>query len=142
MSQVLFEDKFVRCELDKDLSILKHTWLKKPKSADFRKGLLKVLEIYKKEKSNHQNLKWLADTVKLGELTEEDEQWLEEEWDHAIFHDAGVKVHAVILGTDIYADYPMEMFKLSSIQKNSELGVELEVFSTSEKAYEWLENFK
>ncbi len=65
--------------------------------------------------------------------------WLDEEWDHLIFREAGVKVHAVILGTDIFADYPMEMFKLASIQKNSELGIELEVFSSADKAYEWLD---
>ncbi len=65
MSQLLFEDENVRCELEADRSVLKHTWLKKPTSKDFRSTLLKVLDHYKKQKGNFDNLKWLADTVKL-----------------------------------------------------------------------------
>lgn len=138
MSKLLFEDEFVRCELEADKSILKHTWLKKPSSEEFRNSLMNLLDQYKAVKGDFDNLKWLANTIELGELTEKDEVWLDEEWDHLIFQDAGVKNHAVVLGSNIFADFPMEMFKLSSIQKNSELGVELEVFSSEEKAYEWL----
>lgn len=139
MAQIVHENELIHVELDKDRSILKHTWLKKPSSQEFRSTLLKVLDIYRNHQPGFDNLKWLADTVKLGELTIADEEWLEDVWDPLIFREAGVKAHAVILGADIFADYPMEMFKLSSIQKNSELGVELEVFSDEDKAYKWLE---
>ena len=139
MIKKLHETALICVELDEERCILKHTWLAKPGSEAFRSTLLKVLDIYRQNQAAFDNLKWLADTVKLGELTIEDEDWLEDIWDPLIFREAGVKAHAVILGPDIFADYPMEMFKLSSIQKNSELGVELEVFSDAEKAYKWLE---
>lgn len=139
MSQLIFENDHVRCELEQERSLLRHTWLKKPTSELFRSNLLQVLEHYNQLKGDFENLKWLADTVKLGELSHDDEVWLEDIWDPLLFQEGGVKAHAVVLGSDIFADYPMEMFKLSAVQKNSELGVELEVFSSLDKAYEWLE---
>ena len=57
-----------------------------------------------------------------------------------LFEDAGVKVHAVILGSDIFADYPMELFKKSSVHKFNEKGVKLGVFPNERRAYEWLNN--
>ena len=81
---------------------------------------------------------WLADTAELGVRSEEDEGWLDKTWDRLIFHEAGVKVHAVVLGKDIYADYSMEKFKSMASAKYKKDGVQLGVFLNLKNAYEWM----
>jgi hypothetical protein len=135
---ILFQNENVICQLDEEIPVLRHRWVKEPTSEDFRNGLLALQKIYLEHKSKYDDLKWLADTELLGELNEEDEKWLTSEWDHKLFAEAGVKVHAVILGDSIFADYPMEVFKKSSVQKFKEIGVKLDVFANETNAYKWL----
>ena len=138
MSSTLFESDCVRCEMDEEIPVLRHRWLRKPSSEEFRDGLKNVLKEYKELSKSSPGLKWLADTQLLGELSPEDEKWLVDEWDDMLFREAGVKVHAVVLGDDIFADYPMEDFKMSSARKFTEMGVKLEVFTSVDDAYAWL----
>ena len=105
---------------------------------DFRSNLLKVLEEYKKLKSSYSLLAWLADTTLLGELDEETELWLVDIWEDLLFAQREVKIHAVILGNSIYADYPMENFKQDAEQKFQNFDVHLGVFSNQQEAYEWI----
>jgi hypothetical protein len=97
------------------------------------------LDEYNILKASYGNLAWLADTTLLGELDEETEQWLVEEWEVMIFSKAGVKIHAVILGNNIFADYPMEQFKKDSEQKFEIFNVRLGVFSNQQEAYRWIQ---
>ena len=138
MGKEIFHTDYVVCELDASIPLLKHTWLSEPPQGEFKKGLLQVLDHFRKLQKDHPKLKWLADTQRLGELSEEDEEWLVTEWDRLLFHDAGLKVHAVILGEDFFADYPMEKFKQSSAKKFTEHGAKLEVFLNEENAMKWL----
>jgi len=55
-----------------------------------------------------------------------------------LFEDAGVRIHAVILGQSIYADYPMEKFKQDAEAKFEKFNVHLGVFSNQRDAYEWI----
>ena len=138
MRKILFENECVICELDDEVPVLRHRWIIKPSSEEFRSGLLEMQKIYLGLKPEYKNLKWLADTELLGELPLDDENWLTTVWDNKLFNEAGVKVHAVILGSSLFADYPMEVFKKSSARKYDEMGVKLEVFANEEKAYQWL----
>ena len=136
---VLLDNDMLLCDLDPEIPLLKHRWMRKPTSEEFRKGLVQIQKIYLQHKDDYTNLKWLADTELLGELTEEDEQWLTDVWEDLLFVEAGVKVHAVILGDDIFADYSMEHFKAISDRSLAEKGIKLGVFLRFEKAYKWLE---
>ena len=138
MIEVLLQNENVICELDEEIPVLRHRWLKEPTSIEFREGLLAMQKIYLDHKLKYKDLKWLADTEHLGELNEDDESWLTSEWDQKLFMEAGVKVHAVILGDSIFADYPMEVFKKSSARKYEEMGVKLDVFANETNAYKWL----
>ena len=142
MDHPVFANQYLTCVLDDSVPVLKHRWLCAPPGGEFQKGLLAILEEYKKLKTIYPNLMWLADTELLGELSEEDEGWLTREWDHLLFDEAGVKVHAVILGPDFFADYPMEKFKSSSEKKFQQLGAQLEVFLDEKGAYQWLRDIK
>ena len=138
MLEPLFQNENVICELDEEIPVLRHRWLKEPRSEEFRDGLFAMQKIYLEHKSKYDDLKWLADTELLGELNEDDENWLTSEWDHKLFVEAGVKVHAVILGDSIFADYPMEVFKKSSARKFVEMGIKLDVFANEANAYKWM----
>ena len=140
MTTLIFRNKFVICELDDSVPVLKHRWLQPPPDQEFQQGLLNILKEYDKlaQTDNLKDLKWLADTELLGELSEEVEDWLVSTWDHKIFDESGVKVHAVILGSDLFADYPMEKFKMSSEDKFEKHGIRLGVFANEEQAYDWL----
>lgn len=134
----IFENDFLTCELDDSLPVLRHRWKRATDGEDFRSNLLKVLEEYKKLKNSYSLLAWLADTTLLGELDEETERWLVEVWEDLLFAQREVKIHAVILGNSIYADYPMENFKQDAEQKFEEFDVHLGVFSNQQEAYEWI----
>ena len=134
----IFENDFLTCELDDSLPVLRHRWKHATDGEDFRSNLLKVLEEYKKLKNSYSLLAWLADTTLLGELDEETERWLVEVWEDLLFAQREVKIHAVILGNSIYADYPMENFKQDAEQKFEEFDVHLGVFSNQQEAYEWI----
>ncbi len=135
---VILENERVICELDFSIPLLKHRWLKNTNGDEFRDQLVEIQKEYLKLKPQYPNLKWLADATNLGELTSEDEVWLETKWETLLFVEAGVKVHAVILADDIYADYSMEKFKATADKKYQEAGVSLGVFFLLENALAWL----
>jgi hypothetical protein len=134
----LFENEYVVCDLDESLPVLKHRWKKVPTGKVFRENLVKIQQLYLKQSPHYTNLAWLADTQLLGEVDEETEEWFSEVWDDLLFNQAGVKIHAVILGEDLFAEYPMEKFKMGAEEKFKLLGVQLDVFSDEEEAYDWI----
>ena len=138
MISKIFDSEYLICELDDTVPVLKHRWLRHPTGEEFKDGLTSVHNEYMKIKDDYQDLKWLADTKMIEELEAEVKDWLNTEWDRMLFIEARVKTHAVIKGLDLYADYPMEIFKLVSAKKYNELGIKLEVFGNEKEAYKWL----
>ena len=134
----LFENEYVVCELDESIPVLKHRWKKAAPGVVFRENLVKIQQHYLQQSPSHVNLAWLADTQLLGEVGEETEKWFSEVWDDLLFNQARVKIHAVILGEDLFAEYPMEKFKMDAEQKFRKLNVQLGVFSDEEEAYDWI----
>ena len=138
MAISILENEYVKCEFDDSLPVLKHRWLKEPSGEVFKANLLGIKEEYIKLKKSHNNLAWMADTVLLGELDEEVEAWLVNIWEDTIFNKAGVRIHAVILGASIYADYPMEKFKIDAEEKHKLKNIFLGIFSNEKDAYLWI----
>lgn len=134
----IFENEFVRCELDDDVPVLRHRWLKAPTGEEFKFNLLRILDEYIQLKKTYTNLAWLANTELLGELELDIEQWLVDVWEGLLFDKAGVRVHAVILGDSIFADYPMERFKMDAEEKYRSRKLSLGVFSKEPEAYAWI----
>ena len=136
----IFDNESLICELDDSLPVLRHRWKRAMDGEGFRNNLMRVLEEFKKLKDSYALLAWLADTTLLGELDEETEKWLTDVWEDLLFASREVKIHAVILGNSIYADYPMENFKLDAEQKFMDFDVHLGVFSNLAEAYEWIKS--
>jgi hypothetical protein len=135
---ILFENDYLICTLDEALPVLKHRWKQAPPGNIFRENLVEVQRHYLALSREHANLAWLADTQLLGEVDQETERWFSEVWDDLLFNQAKVKIHAVILGEDLFEEYPMEKFKMDAQKKFNLLGVQLEVFSDESDAYDWI----
>lgn len=138
MTVLVFENEYVICELDDVLPVLKHRWKKEIPGQTFRDNLVAIQQHYIQLAKTYDRLSWLADTQLLGEVDQETEEWFSKVWEDLLFSKAGVKFHALILGEDLFAEYPMEKFKQHAEQKFKELKVQLEVFSDEEEAYEWI----
>ncbi|MEK6781507.1 MAG: hypothetical protein AABY93_07360 [Bacteroidota bacterium] len=134
----IFHTELVNCELDDSIPVLKHRWLKEPTGEQFENGLIEIARLYRDIRKSYKNLAWLADTEMLGELSAEVEKWLQNTWEEVIFKESGVTIHAVILGASIFADYPMEKFKMDAEEKFKSHHVNLGVFSDQKSAYEWI----
>lgn len=134
----IFENDFLLCELDDTLPVLMHRWKTEPGAIEFQSNLLKVLSEYETLKNSYSKLAWLADTTRLGELDEETETWLNDIWEDLLFRKAQLKIHAVVLGDNIFADYPMEQFKKRAEEKFKQFDVRLGVFSNVKDAYKWV----
>lgn len=134
----IFENEVVKCSLDDSLPLLKHRWLKEPSGEQFKTNLYRIQEEYIQLKKSYINLAWMADTELLGELDQDVEKWLVEVWEDLVFIKAGVRIHAVILGVSIFADYPMEKFKIDAEEKFKSKNIRLGVFSDEPEAYSWI----
>ena len=140
MLKTIFKTNCVLCELDDSIPVLRHRWSRRPSDEEFMSGLKAMKKEYDLLKPKYPDLKWLADTELLGELSDEVEEWLTETWDRLLFDESKVKAHAVILGPNLYADYPMEKFKMSSDEKFRQMGVKLALFADIDTAYAWLKS--
>jgi len=134
----ILENELLLCQLDDSIPVLQHQWKKEPTDEQFQKGLLELAQQYRDLKKSYKNLAWLADTKMLGELSPEVEVWLENTWEDVLFSLSGVTIHAVILGPSMFADFPMEKFKMDAEEKFKSLNVHLGVFSNQKAAYEWM----
>lgn len=134
----IFDNEFVTCQLDDSLPVLMHRWKQAPPPEEFQFTLKRILEEYKTLSKSYRNLAWLVDAAQLGELDEEVENWLVSDWERMLFEEAGVKIHAVILGQSIFADYPMEKFKQDAETKFEKFNVHLGVFSNQKEANDWI----
>lgn len=135
---ILLENEFIVVDIDSTVPVMKHKWLQEPSPEEFKIQLLALQKLYISQKDQYDELKWLADTKLLGQRSYEEEQWLEQTWEKLLFEEAGVKVHAVLLGDDIFADYSMEKFKALAAKRYEEAGVKLGVFLIEENAMKWL----
>lgn len=133
----LFKEPWLECFLDTDAKVLFHVWTSKPSNDQFREGLTKVFDQYQLHKKQIAPLHWLGDTRLLGVISIENQGWLERVWNDMLFVKAGVKTHAVIIGTDVFAKYAMEKFKTSMQAKYADKNLHLETFPDKESAYKW-----
>jgi hypothetical protein len=138
MIRGIFDNEFVTCQLDDSLPVLVHRWKQAPPPEEFEFTLKRILDEYKILSKTYPKLAWLVDAARLGELDEEVENWLVDVWEKMLFEEAGVKIHAAILGQSIYADYPMEKFKQDAESKFEKFNVQLGVFSSQQEAYDWI----
>ena len=81
--------------------------------------------------------RWLADTRKLGVITQDDLEWHEKDLIPQ-FVQAGVRYVATVVPNDVFAKWSLEALKQSKELKESALIVN--TFGTLDDAKAWLKN--
>jgi hypothetical protein len=139
----LFKEVTLECFLDEEARVLFHIWYGKPSSYNFRESLMRIYDEYMIHKKEFDTpLHWLADTQSLGVVSIDDQGWLEKVWNETLFVKAGVKTHAVIIGSDVFAKHAMEKFKKSMQQKYANKNLYLETFPNKDSAYKWFKSIE
>ena len=59
-----------------------------------------------------------------------------------LFVKAGVKAHAVFIGSDVFAKYAMEKFKTAMQTKYADKNLHLDTFKNKEEAYKWFKSIE
>lgn len=137
----VFNEPYLECFFDEDDRVLFHVWKRKPTSDEFRGGLTKVYNAYiEHQKTQSRPIHWLGDTREMGVLSMEDQGWLDKVWNEMLFIKAGVKVHAVLIGKDVFAKYAMEKFKKNMNEKYAAQNLRLDTFEDKEAAYTWFKS--
>ena len=140
MITTVYQNDLLICELDDSVPVLCHRWTNEPTDIQFESGLIELARLYRELRKSYKTLAWLADTKLLGELSQDVEEWLEKIWEDVLFKESGVTIHAVILGANMFADFPMEKFKMDAEEKFNNLNVHLGVFSNQQAAYDWIKS--
>ena len=98
---------------------------------------MKVYDTFVENKAKFNTLHWLGNTKNMGVLGKETKEWLDNSWNEALFVKAGVRSHAVLVGTDIFGKYAMQQFSNTMSKIYKEKNLKMGVFETEEQAYEW-----
>jgi hypothetical protein len=138
--KTIFSEDFLDCLFDEDAKVFSHVWKRKPKNDEFRRGLTNVYNEYISHKKKHPILHWLGDTRLMGVVSLEDQSWLDKIWNEMLFVKAGVKTHALIIGTDIFGKYAMEKFNKSMQTKYASQNLQMGTFTDKEAAYKWFKD--
>jgi hypothetical protein len=124
---ILFDEKYLRIEVDKNQDLMVQTWKGNVSSEEYREGVLKVLEIFREQKVS----KVISDTKEQANVKKEDVDF--EEKLVPEFIKSGMKCYAFVIPTNSFAKLSVERFK-----KESESKLPLQYFDDVEKAREWL----
>jgi hypothetical protein len=135
--KTIFSEDYLDCFFDEDAHVLFHVWKKKPKGDEFRTGLTKVYNEYINLKKANPILHWLGDTRLMGVVSMEDQGWLDKVWNEMLFVKAGVRTHAILIGTDAFAKYAMEKFNKNMQAKYAAQNLQMGSFTDKEGAYKW-----
>ena len=132
-SPYYFESAHIRIFWDEQIQCVVGEWLSFAKGKDFREPLVKGLELAR----NMRARRWLADTRKLGVITQDDLEWHEKDLIPQ-FVQAGVRYVATVVPNDVFAKWSLEALKQSKELKESALIVN--TFGTLDDAKAWLKN--
>lgn len=130
-----FEDNFLICFFDDNIPVLSHRWKGFVDAENFKKSLLKLIDLFISLKVEYPSISWLGDTTKLGALNLETQKWLKDTWPE-IMKSAGVKKHALIIPINLFAKIAMDKF-VGNMATN-QTGVMVRYFTEEKEANMWL----
>ena len=134
--EILFSTNNIRMYIDEDIPCLVNEWIGFIKSADFRAGILKLLEIYTQQKVHYPKLHLLADTRTLGALKREDVTWITEEINpqYTVF---GATYEAFVVSENAFGQASLQRYVVQTTAQGS---FTVQIFDTIENAKAWLKS--
>lgn len=126
---VYFEESYLRVTYNEEMKAVFMEWQTYATSQELRKGLEKGLELIKLKNAS----KWFADVQALGIISEEDQQWSNEDWfPRAIA--GGIRKMAVLVSSDIFNQMTVEEI-MSKVPK---INFVSQTFDDPNEAKKWL----
>jgi hypothetical protein len=129
-AQPIFASEFITVEYIPEKGVIHHTIHKPVSGAPFRSALDAGSDAMRDHNAN----KWLSDDRLNGPISQEDFEWSERDWARrTVSH--GWKYWAVVVPQEIVAAGSL----MPVIEHFYSVGVRMQVFSSLEAAYEWLD---
>lgn len=126
----IIDNQYARLSFDPDVKFVHHCFHSTLDSKNLRAVLNGGIDLLKK----HNATKWLSDNREIGPHSEEDSQWVNDNWlPRAIA--AGWKYWALVVPHDFMARINMSEFVDSFYAK----GIRIMVFTNYDQAWHWLE---
>ncbi len=126
---IYFEKDYLRIDYDQNENVITMNWKEAVVSEEFREGLNKGLQCVEENAIKH----WLADVRDMGALSNEDQEWSNNEWFPKIIK-AGIKFMAVVISSDIFNQMTVDEIMTKVPQTN----IVHRNFDDMDKAKEWL----
>lgn len=126
---IYFEKDYLRIDYDQEENLITMNWKEAVVSEEFREGLNKGLECVEEHSIKH----WLADVREMGALSNDDQEWSNNEWFPKIIK-AGIKFMGVVISSDIFNQMTVDEI----MTKVPQTDIVHRNFDNMDKAKEWL----
>lgn len=137
MSQkMLYETKNVQMFIDESVPCLVNVWNGFLPSVEFRRSILKLVDILKEQRPKYPKLTLLADTRTLGVISRNDVQWVSDEI-NPIYLEVGVQFEAFVLSKDAFGQVAVNRYVSQTTEKGEFI---VQIFNDMEKAKAWLKS--
>ncbi len=126
---VYFDESYLTIQWDASIQCVVMQWKKFVEGESFRKGLDTGLKLVEEKHAK----RWLADLRKLGVVTQEDQQWSNEDWFPRAIN-SSLQYMAIIVPENIIAKWSVDRI-MTKVEGASLL---THYFDNTDKAMEWL----
>ncbi len=130
--RILDKDYITIEQLKENNSIVLH-WYENPTSEELKFALSTARDFVKA----NQVPNWVANTAKLGAISEEDQQWVNQEWFPTLIK-AGIKNMAIVVAENIFGQMSIEDI-MGTL--DAETGFESRYFNSLEDALWWIDKY-
>ncbi|GAB7017845.1 hypothetical protein [Halostagnicola bangensis] len=126
-----YESDALTIEWESTIDAVVMDWHNFAKGDQYREGLEKGLELVEEKRAEN----WLADLRDLGTVTQEDQEWTQEEW-HPRAFETSLSTIAVIQPESVVANMSVE----NLVQEFGSNENKSRIFSDRAEAESWLKN--
>lgn len=133
---LLFNTNNIRMYIDDSVPCLVNEWQGFIKSAEFRAGILTLLEIYQQQKIYYPKLSLLADTRTLGVISREDLTWVVEEINPR-YIELECQYEAFVVSQDMFGQTALQRYTTQTTASGSFV---VQIFDTLDNAKDWLKS--
>lgn len=129
----ILEKDYITIEQIKEQNAIVLHWHENPTSAELKFALNTARDFVKVNNVTN----WVANTAKLGVVSDEDQEWVNNEWFPTLLK-AGIKNMAIVVAQNIFGQMSIEEI-MGTL--NAETGFESRYFNNLEEAITWIEQY-
>jgi len=123
-----YDSDFLTIEWDESIEAVVMNWTDFAEGEDYREGLNEGLELVKR----HDSENWLADLRDMKAVSQEDQEWTQEEW-HSRAFDSSLEKMAIVQPESVVTEMSVE----DLVQEIGEQ-ITMQIFDNKSDARDWL----